>query len=91
MTSLHDHYRAAVVRLYEVGAVSAADRFGTRGRDSELDRTPVCVAVMCAVDSVDAARAAKLDAANQARWTAISADQRRRAAEALSVCARVRA
>ena len=75
MTSLDDHYRAAVARLFEVGAVSAADRFCTRGRDPELDRTPVCVAVMAAVDAVDAARAARLDAANRARWTAISADQ----------------
>ena len=78
---LDDDYAAAVTRLMEVGALSAAGRFAARR--GKLECTPMSRAIMAAVDAVDCRRAAVLDPAHARRWQAISRDQSRLARERL--------
>ena len=85
---MDETYRWAAERLEAVGAGHVARRMSNAS--ASPDRTPISAAVTCAIDSVDAARAARLDPLNGMRWLAISQDQRRRSGELLSACLTVR-
>ena len=71
---LDDHYAEAILQLRQVGAEAVADRLMQRTR-LDLDRTPVCRAILAAVDGVDCRRAAVLDPVHAQRWEAIAEDQ----------------
>lgn len=82
---LDETYRWATKQMRAVGVIEPADRMDRRKSDV-LDRTPISIAIMAAVDAFGCRRAADVDRGNAERWGALARDQARISRENLLFC-----